>query len=239
MQRPHPFSDIILLALLFCVGFTLEAQAHEFSTDDDPIQLYAPGIISRESWGARESLPGMNEQVPSGIIIHHTGVKSNPKIAIEAKMRNLQMFSQTERHRSRGNDKSVWPDVPYHFYIGVLGNIAAGRDPKFAGDTNTNYDTLGFIQIVVEGDFEKEKPASAQIASLERLLTWVMLNWNLQPESVSMHKDHAPTDCPGRNLIFAVPGIVERAAAMRASAISTLCKSGTTNAMLESVCHRK
>ena len=40
---------------------------------------------------------------------------------------------------------------------------------EFVGDTNTNYNPAEFIQIVVEGNFEKEKPTPGQLNSLRDL----------------------------------------------------------------------
>lgn len=185
----------------------------------------APPFITRPNWNAAAALPGMKEHAPVSIIIHHTSVRRNKDISIANKMRNLQSFSQrtgwVASHR-----KPAWADVPYHFYIDFAGSIAEGREVRFAGDTNTKYDTTGYIQVVLEGDFEKETPTASQLASLQQLLVWLSLSRNIPVSRVSMHKDHAQTDCPGRNLAALLPLLLQSVAQQREQAISSLCVDG-------------
>jgi hypothetical protein len=169
-----------------------------------------PVIVSRAEWRAKAPEAGMEPQTITGVILHHTGVRKNPKVSLENKMRGLQSFSQNPGQVSPGHWKPAWPDVPYHFYIDATGRIAEGRDVGFAGDTNTHYKTTGFIQIAVEGDFEKETPGTEQLNAMAELLTWLLL-WNgLSTDNVSVHMDHAQTDCPGKNLKAALPALLSR-----------------------------
>jgi hypothetical protein len=184
---------------------------------------YAPPIVGRESWQARPALAGMKEQMPKEIILHNTGVVQNTKVVLEKKMYNLQAFSQRPGLVSPNHMKPAWPDVPYHFYIDVFGRIAEGRDVRFAGDTNTNYNTVGFIQVVVEGEFDEEMPNAAQMSALEKLLAWLLLSWNIPMESVSVHKDHAETTCPGRNFMALLPGVLAAVKVQRSQIISEVC----------------
>src|SRR5262249_31695197 len=144
-----------------------------------------PDIVSRAMWRARPALPGMQEQQVRGIILHHSGVRKNFAAAIEAKMQSLQSFSQRAGRVSPTVTKPSWADVPYHFYIDTSGRIAEGRSPRFASDTNTKYDTSGYIQVVVEGDFEQETVEPKQLAALRDLLVWLMRTRKLGPETIS------------------------------------------------------
>jgi hypothetical protein len=169
-----------------------------------------PVIVNRAEWRAKGAGPGMERQTVTGIILHHTGVRKNRTVSLENKMRNLQSYSQKPAEVYPGHWKPAWPDVPYHFYVDATGRIAEGRDVGFAGDTNTNYNTTGFIQIAVEGDFEKEMPGAGQLNALRDLLTWLLLRNGLAAENISMHMDHAQTDCPGKNFKAVLPDLISR-----------------------------
>jgi hypothetical protein len=174
-----------------------------------------PAIVSREMWRAKPALPGMKEQQVRGIILHHTAVRKNFATTLEAKMRGLQSFSQSPGQVSPTVRKPTWADVPYHFYVDVTGRIGEGRSPRFAGDTNTKYDTSGYIQVVLEGDFEKETVEPKQLAALRDLLLSLMRSWRLGPASISVHKQHASTSCPGRNFIAVLPALIAQISEQR------------------------
>ena len=163
------------------------------------------GIVTRDAWGAK---PGnakiMKRQTPREIIIHMTGVRMQPKISLERKMRGLQGYSQRRAKIGR-RFRRAWGDIPYHYYIGVSGRLAKGRDIRFAGDTNTKYDVRDRIQVVVEGEFSKERPRAAQLKTLVRLTKWLAQTYGITADKISGHNDHAATSCPGKNLKAFLP----------------------------------
>jgi hypothetical protein len=236
-------SLLVFGLLLGVVNGGLGATAAEAQNDQDRLLLvrgtkapFSPPIVTREQWGAEPALPGMKEQSVFGIILHHTGVPKNPRLSIEAKMKGLQSFSQRPGQISATKTKPIWPDIPYHFYIDSSGSIAEGRDVHFAGDTNTSYDTKGYIQVVVEGDFEKETPDTAQLAALRNLLASLLVTWNLPLASISVHKDHAPTDCPGRNFLTVLPSLLVEVAKQRQQISTDTCTQSSTPGSGSSKC---
>lgn len=151
-----------------------------------------PSILARADWGAKPAiLKRMKPQKPREIIIHHTGVRQQPKISLERKLRGLQSYSQT---------KKSWGDSPYHYYIGVSGRIGEARDIVYAGDTNTEYSVKDRIQVVLEGHFDHELPNAKQLAALDELVRWLAAHHEIPADAISGHNDHAQTDCPGKNL---------------------------------------
>jgi hypothetical protein len=228
LRQPRLVTQIFIIGLL--TGVSIDSIAIARAANDRSSGIVAgestsarPPIISREEWKAKPPTPGMKPQNVVGIILHHTGMRTNPGMSLEKKMRGLQSFSQRPGQVSPTHNKPAWPDIPYHFYVDAAGQIAEGRNVRFAGDTNTSYDTQGYIQVVVEGDFEKELPNSAQLAALKDLLAWLELSWDISNDKISVHKSHAPTDCPGRNLMVVLPTLLREVAEKRRDA-ADLCK---------------
>jgi hypothetical protein len=178
----------------------LLAAAARADPDPNIQEVKEPEIVSRAAWGA---LPAktelLHEQKPAEIILHHTGSVQQPKVPLEAKLRGLQGFGMSPG-RVGLLSKPAWGDIPYHFYVDASGRIGEGRDLSYAGDAVTNFDNDDRIQIVVEGDFEREQPTKAQIESLTKLVTWLAAKYGIPAEYISGHGDHDQTDCPGRNL---------------------------------------
>ncbi len=159
-----------------------------------------PDIVERAAWrAATANLAIMRKQTPKAIVIHHTAVSQEPKKSLEAKLLGLQQFSQ--RIGKVGvKTKPAWGDVPYHYYIDVSGSIGEGRSLDYAGDTNTNYNTTDRIQIVVEGEFDQEKPSGAQLVALRKLVSWLSDRYRIASALITGHGDNVGTACPGKNL---------------------------------------
>jgi hypothetical protein len=189
---PSSLSKALLLALLVA-----------------PTHATAENILSREAWGAKPPSLKMTAQKPVAILIHHTGSTQKPKVSLAAKMKSLQRFSQAKEKLADGRTKPAWPDVPYHFYIAANGDIAEGRSITAVGDTNTGYDPTGFIQIVLEGNFETEVVGKRQSESLKSLLVSLQSKYKIDTAKIQGHKDKAQTACPGKDLALRLPEILK------------------------------
>lgn len=169
-----------------------------------------PKILSRQEWKAKDAVGEMKPHTIQHITIHHTATLQKENVTVEKKMQNLQSFSQSESRLASGKAKPAWPDVPYHYYIAVDGQIAEGRDIRYAGDTNTDYDPSGHALIVLEGNFEEEQPSSKQLTSLFELVAWLAAHYEIPASKVKGHNDYAATACPGINLKKLLPDIREK-----------------------------
>jgi hypothetical protein len=194
-----------------CASTTQIAQRDSGSTGAAGNGSLAPTIpagirfVSRVQWGAHAPVLPMTERVPDRITIHHTGEPQNFRLTIEQKMRGLQAFSQRADSLDSGKKKPAWADVPYHYYIAVDGAVAEGREWKYVGDTNTEYDPAGHLLVVVEGNFETDTLTTAQRTTLNALIPSLAQHFHIAGARLAAHRDFARTTCPGRNLYAELP----------------------------------
>lgn len=128
------------------------------------------------------------------ITIHHTGSSEplteddNPKDLL----RGLYIWGAEEQN---------WWDLPYHYLIDLDGQVYEGRDPKFAGETNTGYDTRGHLLISVIGNYNLQEPTTEQQNAIAKLTAQAIEYYNLDFDEITTHSDWADTNCPGKYLL--------------------------------------
>ena len=126
------------------------------------------------------------------ITLHHAGVPFPRGKDPVAYMQNLQKWSRETRR---------WLDLPYHYVIDLDGNIYAGRDIAYAGDTNTEYDPAGHALVEVVGNFEEVEPNAAQLGAVVEVMTMLAARYRLPVARIAGHRDvSGQTVCPGKNL---------------------------------------
>ena len=146
-----------------------------------------PKIISRTEWKAKPAIAKRSPPIQTGMIdgvtvvsenamppreaafyltFHHDVVPAKPNKPTVEKMRTFQRNMQdgywigTTKHIYLG-------DTPYHFYVSSTGDIAEGRELKYAAYSNTVYKTPieQHITIVLEGNFTKDKDEPTELSS--------------------------------------------------------------------------
>ena len=147
-------------------------------------------LVAREGWGADPAdFARMHPHTVDRLTVHHAG-----SVAGDPGPSRYRLW-QDWHMEGRG-----WPDIAYHVIVGKDGTVYEGRDPTFEGDTGTTYDTTGHFLVVLEGNFEVEKPSDAQFESLAAVLAWASGHYGAGPETIGDHGDYAATLCPGRYL---------------------------------------
>lgn len=158
--------------------------------DAPPPRATVLDVVSRSQWGARPpELAGMVGHTIDTLTVHHAGdhgITTGP-----IRYRSWQAWHM----HGKG-----WPDISYHMIVGVDGTVYEGRDTRFETDTFTDYDTTGHFQVVLEGNFDVDRPTRAQIDSLAMVLAWASEWFGVSPGTISGHGDHAATACPGEHL---------------------------------------
>ena len=162
--------------------------------------------LSRAAWGAKPAKPPVREHVISRLTIHHTGTAQNVARSAADKLAGLQAWSQRDDSLAGGQKKPAWPDMPYHYYVAVDGTVAEGREWKYVGDTNTEYDPTGHLLVVIEGSFDRDTLTTAQRRAMDALVPALARHFRIPAERLATHRDYsARTSCPGANVTAEIP----------------------------------
>lgn len=157
------------------------------TTNPPPVVLE---VIGRNGWGAREPIVEYGSHTIERLTIHHTAVELADDSQAPSRLRGHQAY-----HQQQG-----WADIAYHFAIDRHGNVYEARPFSAPGDTFTNYDPAGHFLPVLEGDYNIQQPTETQIDALVLLLAWAASEFGVDPATISGHRDHASTTCPGDHL---------------------------------------
>ena len=155
--------------------------------DDLPGHIADARVAGDAAWRLR--IPHEIEM----ITLHHSGSPEplRPEDDVPAKLRDLQLWSESDRN---------WWDVPYHFLIGLDGTIYEGRDYRFRGETNTDYDVSGHLLISVLGNYSIQESTPEQIEAITDLMAWGVATFDVPLDRIYGHSDLAATECPGTHL---------------------------------------
>jgi len=170
---------------------TFLARALELEPMLPPTRPNEPVVVEpRHTWDARPAeFDLMTSHTIDRLTIHHAGTQSGTTGPTQ--FRGWQNWHM---------DGQGWGDIAYHLLIGIDGTVYQGRDPAYEGDTGTTYDTTGHFLVVVEGNFDHEEPTRAQVESLVSVLAAASEEYEVSPSTISGHRDHAATTCPGTHL---------------------------------------
>ncbi len=127
------------------------------------------------------------------VTLHHTGSVEPLKADEDAseKVRALQKWSMEQRN---------WWDLPYHFLVDLDGNVYQGRDLRYAGDVNGEYDPRGHLKVGAIGNYNLQEPTGKQIEAIAELFAWALKKYDLEPGRIYGHNDWANTSGPGLHL---------------------------------------
>ncbi|TXI38496.1 MAG: N-acetylmuramoyl-L-alanine amidase [Mycobacterium sp.] len=186
-----PLSRRQVLALAAGAGAAVVAASHAPAAGS-PAPAVSAVMLCRKSWGARPALPGGRAQQVTRMTLHHSEV---------ALPDNREIIARLQQHQRYHQDARGWVDIAYHVAVDRNGNIFQLRDTAIAGDTATDYDTMGHFLVLAEGDFNREVVSEAQLNSTALVFAWAAERFGLTVNTLAGHRDFAAeTTCPGTNL---------------------------------------
>ena len=171
-------------------------QLKEVQTRTEQIDLVAEQpssiveVIPQSAWGLSPSLDNCRSHTISKISIHHSATLTESNASVPKHLQSYQRFHQ----------KQGWFDIAYHFAIDLEGNVYQGRSTDCAGDTFTSYTPDGHLLIMLDGNFEQQKPTTEAWSSLVQMVSWGLQEYDIDSTQISVHKDLAATACPGKYL---------------------------------------
>ncbi|MFI1015290.1 peptidoglycan recognition protein [Streptomyces sp. NPDC020965] len=199
----------------------------------------APDIVSRDSWGADESLsPGAPDYLPGGVVkavvVHHTAHSDDYTCAqAPAVVRAIHTYHVAQLS---------WNDIGYNFVIDKCGTVYEGRkggadQPVLGAHAyGFNSETTG---VAVIGDHTDAAPPDAALTAVARVAAWKLARYGVDPTGTTTltagadgsnhahqswqegdaltfpaihgHRDGYPTECPGDAFYDRLPDVRDRA----------------------------
>lgn len=157
-----------------------------------PESVAANSLLCRDTWRARQALPGGRPHTITRMTIHHTAVVLGD---------NRNSTERLRQHQRYHMDEKGWVDIAYHMGVDRDGNIFELRRTEIAGDTATNYDTTGHFLVVCEGNFDEEQISEAQLDGAALAFAWATQTFGITSSTLKSHREVTPTtECPGANL---------------------------------------
>lgn len=177
-------------------------------------------VICRDAWGAKKPTRSGHEHKIKRLTLHHSGTPFRRNDRGPRRLRSAQRYHQ-------GKAKG-WHDIAYHYLLDLQGNIYEGRSTRHRGDTGTSYDTTGHFLVCLIGDYSQQTVNEAQAKALISLLAWASTAHGVSPETITGHRDHAATACPGKDLHARIKSgeirqRVEQALATRTFKLQPIC----------------
>lgn len=169
---------------------------------------YDGKVIPRSAW--TRWCPNPREMDPLGtvrkITVHHTG---NPYAFTDTSVADVK---EELVHVMRGELGEGHTDIAYHYVIDPAGRVWAARDIRFEGrhvrDWKGVDNRSGNVGVMLLGNFERQKPTNAQLASLEKFVIKLQKQYKVPRQKlvggrrskevgVFTHLQLSPTECPG------------------------------------------
>lgn len=126
------------------------------------------------------------------ITIHHTGTQPIRATSTRIVAREIGDIQSAHLAQHYG-------DIAYHLIVDYAGRVWEGRSLAFEGAHTLNANE-GNIGVMLLGNFERQSPSEAQLATLSELVPLLRRQYRIAASRVYGHRDLSPSACPGRYL---------------------------------------
>ena len=131
-------------------------------------------------------------QLYNRMTVHHAGGAPNYHEREDDIAMDLESIRIHHRDRRFG-------DIGYHFVVDRAGRVWEARSLYFTG-AHVLSQNSGNIGVMLLGNFEDQKPTSAQVLALRRFTDLIVDRFSIPRNRVFGHRDLGHTLCPGKNL---------------------------------------
>lgn len=166
-------------------------------------------VLCRDAWGAAPPGEGFVAHTIRRLTLHHSAVVLGDNRKAPGRLRQHQ-----RHHQSQG-----WPDIAYHLGVDRNGHLYDLRPAAFRGDTFTAYDPTGHFLVLAEGNFDQERPSDAQLEGVAAAFAWAAGEFGAGADTLTGHRDHAGTSCPGDHLYAAMGPLRQRIGELAATGV--------------------
>ena len=156
-------------------------------TSDANLLAHPVQVLCREALGLAPARSEHRVHELSRLTLHHTAVALSVNALAPSRLRGHQRYQMEQG----------WSDIAYHFAVDLAGNIYELRAVEAPGDTFTDYDPAGHFLVVCEGNFDQQAPTDAMLTATAEILAYGAITYGPPSDSLSGHRDHAATTCPG------------------------------------------
>lgn len=163
-------------------------------------------LVCRDAWGARPAAGTARPHTIRRLTVHHSARPATDDAQGPAHLRDYQAFHMDDRG---------WSDIAYHVAVDRAGVAYRLRDWDTVGDTGTSYDPAGHFLLLLDGNFDAHAVPEPQLRTAAHVLAWAAGHFDVGLETISGHRDHAVTACPGDALYARLDELRESAVAVR------------------------
>jgi hypothetical protein len=151
-------------------------------------------LIRRSAWAERR--PNTNKLNTAGffsrVTVHHSG-------ALVLRQTDRRSVVQSLNSVLEAHTRIRYGDIGYHFIIDYAGRVWEGRSLSYEG-AHVSSANEGNIGVMLLGNFERQKPSTAQVDTLNKVTGLIRSHFSISTRRVYGHRDIGASVCPGRYL---------------------------------------